>query len=80
MSKNYKAIGKNRYVGRRWHFVRQCVKNKLFNLVWIFGKDQLGDECTKPQAAAKSKPHFERTLIKGPEKVKGYKSNVVGNR
>ena len=80
MSKNYKVTGKNRHIGRRWHFVRQGVKNKLFNLVWIPGEDQLADECTKTQAASKSKPHFERTLIKVPEKVKGYKSNVVGNR
>ena len=80
MSKNYKVTGKNRHVGRRWHFVRQGVKQKLFNLQWIPGQDQLADDCTKTQPASKSKIHFERTLIKVPEKVKGYKSNVIGNR
>ena len=80
MSKNYKVTGKNRHVGRRWHFVRQGVKEKLFTLNWIPGPDQLADDCTKTQPAFKSKPHFERTLIKVPEKVKGYKSNVIGNR
>ena len=80
MSKNYKVTGKNRHVGRRWHFVRQGVKGKLFNLEWIPGNDQLADDCTKTQPAHKSRPQFERTLIKVSDKVKGFKSNVIGNR
>ena len=80
MSKNYKVTGKNRHIGRRWHFVRRGVKDNLFNLVWIPGQDQLADDCTKSQVASKSRPHFDRTLIKVPDKVKGFRSNVVGNR
>ena len=80
MSKNYKVTSKNRHVGRRWHFVRRGCKEKKFVLKWIPGVDQLADDCTKTQLANKSKPHFERTLIKIPDKVKGFKSNVVGNR
>ena len=80
MSKNYKVTSKNRHIGRRWHFVRRGVKNKLFNLKWIPGCDQLADDCTKTQSASKSKSHFERTLFKVPDKVKGFRSDVVGNR
>ena len=80
MSKNYKVTGKNRHVGRRWHFVRRGVKDKLFSLNWIAGEDQLADDCTKSQEAKKSFPHFERTLIKIPERVKGFRSTTVGNR
>ena len=80
MSKNYKVTGKNRHIARRWHFVRRAVKDKLFNLKWIAGTDQLADDCTKIQEASKSKPHFDRTLIKIPEKVKGFRSTTVGNR
>ena len=80
MSKNYKVTSKNRHVGRRWHFVRQGVKDKLFTLNWIPAEDQLADDCTKTQIAKKSKPHFERTLLKIPDYVKGFKSNTVGNR
>ena len=80
MSKNYKVTSKNRHVGRRWHFVRQGVKDKLFTLNWIPAEDQLADDCTKTQIAKKSKPHFERTLLKIQDYVKGFKSNTVGNR
>ena len=80
MSKNYKVTGKNRHVGRRWHFVRRGVKDKLFTLNWISGSDQLADDCTKSQESSKSFPHFERTLIKIPDKVKGFRSTTVGNR
>ena len=56
------------------------MKNELFNLKWIPGCDQLADDCTKTQSASKSKSHFERTLFKVPDKVKGFRSDVVGNR
>ena len=80
MSKNYKVTGKNRHIARQWHFVRQGVQEKLFNLKWIPGEDQIADDCTKTQVASKSRIHFERTLIKIPDKVKGFKSTTVGNR
>ena len=80
MSKNFKVTAKNRHVARCWHFVRRGVKDKLFSLHWIPAVDQLADDCTKTQAAKKSLPHFERTLLPIPDKVKGYKSNVIGNR
>ena len=80
MSKNYKVTGKNRHVGRRWHFVRQGVRDNLFSLNWISGEDQLADDCTKSQEARKSYPHFERTLIRIPDRVKGFRSTVIGNR
>ena len=80
MSKNYKVTSKNRHVGRRWHFVRRGVKDKLFNLKWIPAADQVADDCTKTQPASKSKLHFERTVTKVPDKVKGFKSDVIGNR
>ena len=80
MSKNYKVTSKNRHVARRWHFVRQGVKEKLFSLNWIPAEDQLADDCTKTQVSKKSLPHFQRTLLLVPDKVKGFKSNVVGNR
>jgi hypothetical protein len=80
MSKNYKVTAKNRHVGRRWHFVRRGTKANLFDLKWIKGDDQLADDMTKSQAARVSKKHFDRTLIKVPDRVKGYRSDVVGNR
>ena len=80
MSKNYKMTKKNRHIRRRWHFVRYGVNEKLFELKWIKGDDQLADDCTKTQPSHKSFVHFERTLIKVPDKVKGYKSTTVGNR
>jgi uncharacterized protein YgiM (DUF1202 family) len=80
MSKNYKVTAKNRHVARRWHFVRYGVKDKLFILKWILGEDQLADDMTKTQLASKSKLHFERMLMKIPDKVKGLKSNMIGNR
>ena len=80
MSKNYKVTSKNRHVGRRWHFVRRGVKDKLFTLNWIPGEDQLADDCTKTQIAAKAKLHIDRTLMKVPDYVKGFKSTTVGNR
>ena len=80
MSKNYKVTAKNRHIARRWHFVRRGVRDKLFALHWIPAEDQLADDCTKTQVSTKSKPHFNRTLIKIPDKVKGFKSNTIGNR
>ena len=80
MSKNYKVTPKNRHIARRWHFVRRGVKDNLFSLRWVPGEDQLADDCTKTQVASKSFPHFSRTLIPIPNKVKGFRSNTVGNR
>jgi len=80
MSKNYKITNKNRHIRRRWHFVRQGTMDKLFKLVWIRAEDQLADDMTKTQGAAKILPNFLRTLLKIPDKIKGFKSNVVGNR
>ena len=80
MSKNYKVTAKNRHIARRWHFVRRGVKDGLFNLHWIPAEDQLADDCTKTQVSKKSKPHFDRTLVKVPDRVKGFKSNTIGNR
>jgi hypothetical protein len=80
ISKNYKVTVKNRHVVRQWHFVGCGVKDKLFILKWIPGEDQLADDMTKTQLASKSKLHFERTLMKIPDKVKGFKSNMIGNR
>ena len=80
MSKNYKVTSKNRHISRRWHFVRRGVHEKLFTLIWIPGQDQLADDCTKTQPAAKAKPHIIRTLIKVSDKVKGYRGNTIGNR
>ncbi len=80
MSKNYKVTSKNRHVGRRWHFVRRGVQDKLFILKWIPGEDQLADDMTKTQVASKSEVHVNRTLMKVPEKVKGFKSSTIGNR
>ena len=51
-----------------------------FSLNWISGEDQLADDCTKSQEAKKSFPHFERTLIKIPDRVKGFRTSTVGNR
>ena len=56
------------------------VKDKLFTLNWIPGEDQLADDCTKTQIAAKARPHIDRTLMKVPDYVKGFKSTTVGNR
>ena len=80
MSKNYKVTAKNRHIACRWHFVRRGVKDGLFNLHWIPAEDQLADDCTKTQVSKKSKPHFDRTLVKVPDRVKGFKSNTIGNR
>ena len=80
MSKNYKLTKKNRHIRQRWHFVRYGVQEGLFKIVWIPADDQLADDTTKTQVAAKSKSHFERTLVKIPDKVKGFRSNVIGNR
>ena len=52
----------------------------LLLIVWIPGLDQLADNCTKTQPAAKSYPHVARTLIKVSDKVKGYRGNTIGNR
>jgi hypothetical protein len=80
MGKNYKVTAKNRHISRRWHFVRRGVRDKLFALHWIPGEDQLADDMTKTQLASKSQPHVDPTLITIPDKVKGFKGNVVGNR
>ena len=80
MSKNYKVTAKNRHVGRRWHFVRRGVQAKLFKLQWIPAEDQLADDLTKTQSSSISLTHMNRTLIKVPDKVKGFKSTTVGNR
>ena len=80
MSKNYRITKKNRHIRRRWHFVRYGVQEDLFRLEWVPGDDQLADDCTKTQAASKSKPSFDRTLVKIPDRVKGHKSTTIGNR
>ena len=80
MSKNYKVTAKNRHIARRWHFVKRGVKAGLFKLHWIPAEDQLADDMTKTQSSTVSFPHVTRTLIVVPDRVKGYKSNVVGNR
>ena len=80
MGKNYRITKKNRHIRRRWHFVRYGVQEKLFTMHWIPGDDQLADDCTKTQVASKSQPSFDRTLVKIPAKIKGYKSTTIGNR
>ena len=80
MSKNYRVTAKNRHVGRRWHFVRRGVKSGLFRLVWIPAVNQLADDMTKTQPGKISMTHVLRTLIKLPDRVRGYKSNTIGNR
>jgi hypothetical protein len=80
MSKNYRVTSKNRHVARRWHFVRRGVKAGLFTLNWIPASDQLADDLTKTQSSKISMTHIIRTLLKLPDKVRGFKSNVVGNR
>mgnify|MGYP003331285400 CR=1 FL=1 len=80
MSRNYKVTAKNQHIARRWHFVWRGARDKLFALHWIPAEDQLADDCTKTQDSKKSHPHFERTLIKVPDKVKGFKSTTIGNR
>jgi hypothetical protein len=80
MSKNYRVTAKNRHIARRWHFVRRGVAEELFKLNWIPAEDQLADDLTKTQDASISKTHVDRTLIKIPAKVRGYKSDTVGNR
>ena len=79
-SKNYKVTSKNRHVGRCWNFVSQGVKDKLFTLNWIPAADQQADDCKKTQSAKKSKPHFERNLLKISDYMKEFKSNTVENR
>jgi hypothetical protein len=56
------------------------VQDKLFVLKWISGEDQLADDMTKTQLALKSEMHVNRTLMKVPEQVKGFKSSTIGNR
>ena len=80
MSKNYRVTAKNRHIGRRWHFVKRGVKAGLFQIKWIPASDQLADDLTKTQPSATSLNHMTRTLIKIPEKVRGFKSTTVGNR
>ena len=80
MSKNYKVTAKNRHIARRWHFVRRGVKANLFKLHWIPAEDQLADDMTKTQPSSVSFPHVLRTLLEVPDRVRGYKSNTVGNR
>ena len=43
-------------------------------------EDQLADDMTKTQVSSKLLPHFNRTLIKVPDSVKGYRSTAIGNR
>ena len=80
MSKNYRVTAKNRHIGRRWHFVRRGVQAKLFKLQWIPAEDQLADDMTKTQSSSTSLIHMNRTLVKIPDKVRGYKSSTIGNR
>ena len=80
MSKNYKVTAKNRHIAQRWHFVRQVVKEKLFLLQWIPAEDQLANNWTKIQVVAKLMPHFQQTLIKVPDKIKGFRSTTIGNQ
>ena len=56
------------------------VKGKLFKLSWVPAEDQLADDLTKTQDARVSREHVNRTLIPIPDRVKGFKSNTVGNR
>ena len=80
ISKNYKVTSKNRHIGRRWHFVRQGTIQGLFKLLWIPAVDQLADDMTKTQSAKISQSHVNRTLLKIPDRVKGFKSSTIGNR
>ena len=80
MSKNYKVTAKNRHIGRCWHFVRRGVQAKLSKLQWIPAEGQLADDLTKTQTSITSLSHMNRTLVKIPDKVRGYKSSTVGNR
>ena len=80
VSKNYKITAKNRDIGRHWHFVRRGVQAKLSKLQWIPAEGQLADDLTKTQTSITSLSHMNRTLVKIPDKVRGYKSSMVGNR
>jgi hypothetical protein len=80
MGKNYKVTKKNRHIARRYHYVKQGVKTGDHTLEWIKNDDMLADDLTKTQDAHKSLPHMERTLVKIPDYVKGYKSKQIGNR
>ena len=71
---------KNCHIARRYHYVKLGVKTGDHTLEWIGNDDMLADDLTKSQDASKSLPHMERTLVKIPNYVKGYKSEQVGNR
>ena len=80
MSKNYKVSKKNRYIGRRYHYVKQGVKTKDHEVEWIPSDDQLADDMTKTQESSKSLPHMKRTLVKIPDYVRGFSTSKIGNR
>ena len=80
MAKHYKVTSKNRHVARRWHFVQRGQEAKKFKVQWIPAKDQLADDGTKIQPASIAKTHMNRTILPVPDRVRGYVSNVVGNR
>ena len=76
----YKVSKKNRHIARRFHYVKEGVKNGSHVLEWIKKDDMLADDLTKTQDGTKPLPHMKRTLIEIPDYVKGYNSNKVGNR
>ena len=80
MSQNYKVTKKNRHIARRFHYVKQGVKTGDHEVEWIRSEDQLADDMTKTQEAAKSLPHMKRTLVEIPEYVRGFSNGKIGNR
>ena len=46
--KNPEHYACTKYINIQYHFIRDCIKQEFFNLVYINTKEQLADALTKP--------------------------------
>jgi hypothetical protein len=82
MSMNDQLTKLTRHISRRFHFVREGVKQGLHKLYWIPKEDQLSDILTKTQPATVINPLLNRAMFRLPTFLTNpsYAQAVIGGQ
>jgi hypothetical protein len=67
MGMNDRLTKLTRHISRRYHYVREGIKQGLHRLYWISKEHQLSDILTKTQSATLINPHLSRAMFRLPK-------------
>jgi len=82
MGMNDKLTKLTRHISRRFHYVREGIKQGLHRLYWISKEHQLSDILTKTQSATLINPLLNRAMFRLPKFLSNpsYAQIVSGQR